>query len=178
MIGEHAAIAVMGPSSGPTLDQATDAATRLAQGLSAQGFAIIVDGDNPCARAAVQGATGQVYAVMVGDEPPPAGDGVEVSRHDSSLAGLAFIADHADALILFAGDLRATALLLQIWSYGTTHDAAYRQCVLVGDEWKPVVGHLADDLRLDQATRAMVTFASTPEEAVETIRYYVSPDGN
>ncbi len=164
----------MGPGSGPALDQATDAAARLAAGLSGQGFAILVDGNNACSRAAAQAATGQVFAALVGDDTAPPGDGVEVSLHKNPLDALAYLLDAADALVLLAGDLRATALLLEIWSYGGSHDAAYRQCVLVGDQWKPIVAHLADDLRLDQATRAMVTFASTPEEAVETIRYYVS----
>ena len=47
--------------------------------------------------------------------------------------------------------------------------------MLVGDGWPEIVRALADAAGLDQKTRAMVTFAREPNEAVEALRYYVTP---
>ena len=78
---------------------------------------------------------------------------------------------------MLPGDLTALAALLQVWAYGHTRSGPYRPLILLGDQWSGIVGALADAADLDRRTRAMVTFASTPEEAVETLRYYVAPGG-
>ena len=63
---------------------------------------------------------------------------------------------------------------MQVWAFGTTSDGPYRPLVLLGDEWPRLVKALAQAANLDRKERAMVTFASAPDEAVESLRYYIS----
>ena len=69
----------------------------------------------------------------------------------------------------------ALAALLHVWSYGQTLEGPYQPLILLGDAWPKIVKAIADAAGLDRRTRAMVTFASTPDEAVEALRYYVQP---
>ena len=71
--------------------------------------------------------------------------------------------------------LNALAVLTQIWAWGLEPDAPFRQVILLGEGWPEMVRALADAAHLDQKTRAMVTFAREPGEAVEALRYYVTP---
>ena len=81
----------------------------------------------------------------------------------------------ADAVMVMAGDLHALTVLTQIWAWGQEPDTPFRQVLLVGEGWHEIVKSLADAAQLDQKTRAMVTFAREPSEAVEALRYYVAP---
>ena len=100
--------------------------------------------------------------------------GARVVTHASVFRRLEGVLEHADALIALPGGLTSLAALLQVWSFGDTLDGPYRPMVLVGEAWPPIVKALADAASLDRRTRAMVTFANTADEAVETLRYYVS----
>lgn len=84
--------------------------------------------------------------------------------------------DRADAIFFLAGDLTALAALLLVWSHGRSPDGPYRQLVLVGPDWRGTVKALAEAAKLDQRDRAMVTFADSAELAIESVRYYVSPE--
>jgi predicted Rossmann-fold nucleotide-binding protein len=184
--GDRAAIAVLGPSraDAPKAGKAAELAAALGHHLARTGYAVVVEGRGMTAQSVARSARqvgGLVAAVT--DSPDQALDvpGVEVLRTgaDSVLRGgfaaLSRVLELADALILLAGDLRSVTVLTQVWVWGLEPDAPYRQIVLVGDGWPETVRILADAVGLDAKTRAMVTFAREPAEAVEALRYYVAP---
>jgi len=174
----------MGPAraDGPKAGRAADLAGALGHHLGRAGYAVVVDGHGLVAQAVARSAR-QTDAVVLAVETGSGGGaaewavtpGVAVERVDGAFATLARVLEVADAVILLAGDLRAVALLTQVWTWGLEPDAPYRQTILIGDGWPDVVRTLADAVGLDPKTRAMVTFAKEPTEAVEALRYYVAP---
>lgn len=177
MIGDNAAIAVLGPSGGDS-----ERAAKLAEGIGSElarlGYAVVVHGDGATSRAAAMGARpqgGHIQALLWPGADQAPMPGVEKAREADSLRAMARVLDLADALVLVPGGVETAALLLQIWVYGLSPQAPYRQTVLVGDEWPKAVGALADVLQLDPRARAMVTFAREATEAVEALRYYARP---
>lgn len=177
MIGDNAAIAVLGPS-GAGSERATKLAETIGAELAGHGYAVVVHGDGQTSRSAAAGARsqgGHVQALVwpgADENPMP---GAEKAREPDALRAMARTLDVADALVLVPGGLGTAALLLQIWVYGLSPQAPYRQTVLVGEEWPKVVGALADVLHLGPRARSMVTFAREATEAVEAIRYYARP---
>lgn len=153
-------------------------AAGLGRTLAATGCAVIVSGGGPVATAAARAALengGRVVAMVDADGPvPEVGAAARVVTHATVFRRIEGVLEHADALIALPGGLSALAALLQVWSYGDTLDGPYRPIVLVGEAWPAIVKALADAAALDRRTRAMVTFATTADEAVETLRYYVS----
>jgi hypothetical protein len=177
LIGDNAAIAVLGPL-GAGSERATKLAETVGSELARLGYAIVVHGDGQASRSAAIGARsqgGHVHALLwPGSDQNPM-PGVEKAQEADSLRAMARTLDLADALVLVPGGLGTAAALLQIWVYGLSPQAPYRQTVLVGEEWPKVVGALADVLHLDPRARAMVTFAREAAEAVEALRYYARP---
>lgn len=179
MYSDRAAIAVLGPSrfSEATAEKGEKAATALGAALAMTGYAVIVHESGTTALACARGARqhdGVVLAVHgIGAEFPVPGVTSEIQG--TLLRGLGRVLEVADAIMILPGDVRAMALLTLVWSWGSEPDAPFRQVILVGETWPETVRILADAASLDQKTRAMVTFAPTPAEAVETLRYYIAP---
>ena len=178
MIGGNAAIAVLGPAETTEAGQrAASLAEHIGRELARQGYHVITEGDGATAQGAIRGALdggGSITTVVWTGADDVQRPTVEIAREANGLRGLARTLEMADALILLPGDLRAAATLVQIWLYGLTRDAPYRQTVMVGDGGPEMVANLANALALDARVRAMVTFAKEPREAVETLRYYIS----
>jgi predicted Rossmann-fold nucleotide-binding protein len=177
VIGERAAIAVLGPmkGDGPRVTRAGELSAVIGAQLARLGYALVVHGPGVTAQAATRAAR-QVdgFVVAVGAEGLDM-PGASVEARPTSLQALERVLELADAVILLPGDLHAVALLMGLWSWGLEPDAPFRQVILVGDGWPETVRTLADAVGLDQKTRAMVTFAREAPEAVEALRYYVAP---
>lgn len=179
MIEGKAAIAVVGPDRSDLNEDNRACAQRIGTQLGLAGYVLVTrcgPGVSQIAAESALAADGQVVAVASGPSPgehiPPEATIVEAA---TPLLGLQAVLDRADAAILVAPDLESLALLCQIWSYGMTPDAPYRQVVLVGAGWRDTVKVLADAAGLDARMRAMVSFAETPDEAIESLRYYIAP---
>ncbi|MCC6620658.1 MAG: hypothetical protein IT385_05360 [Deltaproteobacteria bacterium] len=185
MFGERAAIAVLGPTrpDPQRVGRVVDAASSAGAQLARLGYALVVMGDGHTATAAARGARqadGPVLCVAPGltgsqrvahiDVP-----GVQVEARASALSAIERVLEVAEAVIVLPGDLHALSVLTQIWAWGLEPDAPFRQIILLGEGWPEMVRALADAAHLDQKTRAMVTFAREPGEAVEALRYYVAP---
>jgi hypothetical protein len=99
----------------------------------------------------------------------------EIRQESSYFSALEAALDLSDAVMVIDTEISALAALLHVWSYGQTLEGPYQPLILVGDSWPKIVKSIADAAGLDRRTRAMVTFASSPEEAVEALRYYVQP---
>ena len=177
MIDDKPAIALLGPAI--QNGQGSIAAT-VAGSLAANGYVVIVTGKGHTATSAATAATGYGGSVCVVTEPDAApedgpGQGRTIMIRPSQLQCTEAILEHADALVVLPGDLHALATLLQVWSYGTTTDEPYRPIVLLGEAWPMLIKSLASAANLDQQQRAMVTFATAVDEAVESLRYYIAP---
>jgi predicted Rossmann-fold nucleotide-binding protein len=179
--GDRAAIAVLGPTraEGPRSGRATDLAGALGHHLGRSGYVVVVEGHGLVAQAAARAARqvdATVVAVEASEHPSwTALPGVRLEVVPGAFGALERVLALADALVVLAGDLRAVALLTQVWSWGLEPDAPFRQIVLVGEGWTEAVRTLADAVHLDQKTRAMVTFAKEAGEALDALRYYVAP---
>jgi predicted Rossmann-fold nucleotide-binding protein len=177
VIDGRAAIAILGPDGPGTAPALVEAARAMGRLLCEAGYSLVVAGAQGVARGACAGAAeakGTVLALT------PKGSAVEatattVTVEASPLGRIQGVLDAADALVLLPGDLVSLAILLQVWSYGTTPDAPYRQMLLVGEHWPGTVKALADAAGLDQKARAMVTFVNGASEVVDVLRYYVAP---
>ena len=170
----------MGPgrSDGPKAGRTAEIAGALGHHLARAGYAVVVEGHGhvalSVARAARQ-ADAPVVAIETRGADHAWGAGIVVEQTVGTFGAIERVLALADAAILLAGDLRAVMLLTQIWSWGSEPDAPYRQVILVGEGWPEAVRTLADAVGLDPKTRAMVTFAKEPGEAVEALRYYIAP---
>ncbi len=177
MIGDRAAIAVLGPAraDSPRATKTGELASSLGAQLGRLGYGVVVCGQGlvaqAVARAARQGDAPLVAVGVQGIDVPLAA----IETRPTALQALERVLELADAVILLPGDLHAVALLTEIWSWGLEPDAPFRQVILVGEGWPETVRILADSIGLDQKTRAMVTFAREAPEAVEALRYYVAP---
>ncbi len=172
-------IAVVGPDRADLSDDVLAAAGRVAEQLGKAGYGVITrcgpGVSTAVARAALDAGAALVAVKTDGGpshEPPSGADVVAVA---GPLAAVQEILNRAEAAIVVAPDVETLALLCQIWAFGATPDAPYRQVILVGAAWRATVKVLADAAGLDARTRAMVSFAETPHEAVESLRYYVAP---
>lgn len=178
MVGDKAAIAVLGPSTVKGNERASTTAEAVAAELGRLGYVVIAVGDGVTAHGAARGARatgGQVQLVCWPGADSLVESGTEPDRQEDGLRGLARVLEIADAIVLLPGGLESATVLLQMWVFGLSPSAPYRQTVLLGDEWTRSVATMADVLGLDPRARAMVTFAREPKEAVEALRYYVSP---
>jgi len=180
MIDGKPVIAVLGADRKDLPDDALTTSVIAARELTQGGYAVITRAGPGVSTAVMKETLGQkgvVVAVTSGGEAP--GDrvpaGAEVVEAQGPLAAMQVILERADAAIVLEPDVETLALVLQIWAFGSTPDAPYRQVILVGDAWRVTIKTLADAAGLDARTRAMVTFADTPSEAVESLRYYVAP---
>ncbi|MCB9734566.1 MAG: LOG family protein [Deltaproteobacteria bacterium] len=171
-------IAVLGPSGAQDGARQAAPAELLGGELARHGYGVLVAGDGAVARAAAQGARavagGLVHVVTWVGADEVAGGGGAVEREGDALRALARGLELADALIILPGGLQTASVLLQMWLWAMTPSAPYRQTILVGDGWPAMVASLAELLKVDTRTRAAVTFARDPREAVEALRYYVS----
>jgi predicted Rossmann-fold nucleotide-binding protein len=181
VVNNKPAVAILGPGDTKTLPKLEEVAHDVGSFLAQAGYTVILRGDNKISISAAKGAlesAGNVFVTMQA--------GAELSSELDDTGNLDFVfrptmfqraelvLEHADALIIFPGDLMALALLLQVWAYGSDPQAPYRPLVLVGEAWPGIVNSLAAAANLDRRTRAMVTFALTAEEAVESLRYYIA----
>lgn len=176
-LGEQAAIAVLGTASPGLVDATADAARQLGKNLAEAGYALAVLGADGVAAAAAGGAGeagGDVLAVVPkGDEP--AYQAAHTVDATDALAGIRVVLDAADAIVVVEADLASLALALQVWAYGLTPAAPYRQIVFVGAHWQETIAAVAAAANLDARTRAMVSFAEDPGEIVDILRFYVAP---
>lgn len=177
-LGEQAAIAVLGTATPDLAEGTALAARRLGHNLAAAGYALAVLGADGVAAAAAAGAGeagGEVLGVVPkGDEA--AYEAAHTVDATDALAGLRVVLDAADAIVVVEADLTALALALQVWAYGLTPAAPYRQLVFVGPRWPETIAAVATAAHLDARTRAMVSFAEDPAEIVDIIRFYVAPN--
>lgn len=176
VINDAPAIALLGPTEG---DLEETLAATVASALASNGYVVMVSGSGRVASSAARAASAQGGVVCVISEADEARDDVHTSERidlyrPSILQCTEAILEHADALLVLPGDIQALASLMQVWAFGTTSDGPYRPLVLLGDEWPRLVKTLAQAANLDRKERAMVTFASAPDEAVESLRYYIS----
>tara|TARA_B100002051_G_scaffold229158_1_gene226066 strand:+ start:87 stop:638 length:552 start_codon:yes stop_codon:yes gene_type:complete len=178
----RAVIAVLGPRESSPDGEGTELSSRLGNCLAAAGYGIALVGAGPgpaTAASSALAAGGRVIGFAGPDMPVPDLDQdpgtFEIRRHTSYFAALEATLELSDAVMVIDPDLSALAALLHVWSYGQTLEGPYQPLVLLGDAWPKVVKSIADAAGLDRRTRAMVTFAATPEEAVEALRYYVQP---
>ena len=170
-------IAILGPSSPPNTDDAT---STLASSLAGSGYTILVSGSGHTVNTAARAAMAHDGAVcLVTDNEASTQseelNGCSVIVRTTALQCFEVMLEHADAIVVLPGDLTALAALLQVWAFGTTKNGPYRPVILLGEGWPKIVEILADTARLDQRHRAMLTFARAPDEAVESLRYYVAP---
>lgn len=176
LIDDKPAIAVLGPATG---DDTEDLAATVASSLASSGYTVIVSGNGHTAQSAKRSAVaqgGKVCVVINAEDAPedsPVG-GCTLMIRPSPLQCMEAVLDHADALVVLPGDLHAVAALLEVWSYGTTPDEPYRPVVLLGEAWPKLVKSVATAAGLSRKERAMVTFVSAVDEAVESLRYYIS----
>lgn len=182
MVDGKAAIAVLGPQRAGEDDGLCPEAESLAGALASAGYLVVTAGAGDVSRSVVQGtlrAGGRVLAILEPDDGasdlPIQGEGVELLRRPTGFQCLESTLECTDAIVAFAGDLSALATLLQVWAYGHTPNQAYRPLILLGEPWPAIVKVLADAADLDGRSRAMLTFANTVEEAVESLRYYIAP---
>jgi len=178
LIGDQAAIAVLGPDVPDERGRAASMAEAVATELASHGYALIVEGDGVVATHAAsagQRSGGTVRGVVWAGAESRLPRGMDLDRQEDGLRGLARTLDLADAVLLIPGGARSATVLLQMWLWGLTPSAPYRQTILLGEGWPDTVSRLADLTGLDARTRAMVTFARDAREAVEALRYYVSP---
>ena len=176
MINDRPAIAVLGPNEGPEEEAI---AASVASALATSGYTLIVTGQGRTSASAARAAHAQGGDVCVVAAPSAGELNVDASAYTvierpSNLQCTETVLDHADALLVLPGDLQALASLMQVWAYGTTVDGPYRPLVLLGEEWPRLVKALAAAANLDRKERAMVTFATAPDEAVESLRYYIN----
>ena len=178
----RAVIAVLGPRDAPADSEVCDLARRLGTNLASAGYGITFLGSG-AAPASAGGAAlssgGRVVGFAAPDMHVPDLDqepGVfEIRQESSYFSALEAALDLSDAVMVIDTEISALAALLHVWSYGQTLEGPYQPLILVGDSWPKIVKSIADAAGLDRRTRAMVTFASSPEEAVEALRYYVQP---
>jgi len=177
LIDDKPAIALLGPAS---QNGQSEIAATLASSLASSGYVVIVSGPGHTATIAARAVTAQGGSVCIVTEPDNApedgpGHGRTILIRPSQLQCTEAVLESADALVVLPGDLHALATLLQVWSYGTTTDEPYRPIVLLGEAWPGLVKSLASAADLDRQQRAMVTFATAVDEAVESLRYYIAP---
>jgi len=185
VFGERAAIAVLGPTrpDPQRVGRVVDAASSVGAQLARAGYAVVVLGAGQTATAAARGARqadGPVLNVapgLTGSQRVAQVDvpGVQVEARGSTLSAMERVLEVAEAVMVLPGDLHALSVLTQIWAWGIEPDAPFRQVILLGEGWPEIVRALADAAQLDPKTRAMVTFAREANEAVEALRYYVTP---
>jgi predicted Rossmann-fold nucleotide-binding protein len=176
VIHDKPAIAVLGPANGETAEAIV---ASVASALASNGYAVIVSGHGQTATSAAQAASAQGGSVLIVAEDSDAAaieplENQTLVCQPNLLRCTEEILKHADALLVLPGDLQVLAAVTQIWAYGTTQDGPYRPVILLGDEWPRLIKALATAANLDRKQRAMVTFASAPDEAVESLRYFIS----
>ncbi|MEC9071334.1 MAG: hypothetical protein VX938_03105 [Myxococcota bacterium] len=179
----NAAIGVIGPDIDPADDSGGLPSAPVGKRLASAGYTVMISGsDRVMAEMAqaVQEVGGEAVALrsagpMNGVDLSSIGN-LDVVEHPSSIRCIEALLEHADAVVLLPGDLSAMAILLQIWTFGHRADAPFRPILLLGERWPAMVKAVADAAGLDRRSRAMLSFANTAEEAVESLRYYVSPE--
>lgn len=183
MYNGNAAIGVIGPEVDSAEGGEKIPSAPVGRRLASAGYTVMISGTDLVVAEvahAVEEAGGSSVAVR--SAGPMNGvdlsgiDSLEVLEHPSSIRCLEVLLEHVDAVVLLPGDLSAMAVLLQIWAFGHRTDAPFRPILLLGERWPALVKAVADAAGLDRRSRAMLSFANTPEEAVESLRYYVSPD--
>ncbi len=181
MVDERAAIAILGPDALGTDESLAGAPAAVGAELARAGYIVVVSGSGEVATAATRAALaqpdGRVLAAVDAGEAPAKHERLTVLEQPTLFRRIEAILEVADALIVLPGDLTALAALLSVWAHGHTRSGPYRPLLLLGDAWPAIVKSVADAAGLDRRTRAMVTFAGEADEAVETLRYYVSPGG-
>lgn len=180
MIGDKAAIAVLGSPRAGSPEKIRALGDAVGAELAGQGFAVVLEGVGDLSVAVASGVSrggGRALAVVSpgADAAEKLGQ-VEVDTQPNGLRAIERVLELADAVLLVEPGLASASVLLQILLWSQTRDAPYRQTILVGDGWSALLGQIADALGLDRRARATVTFAQDPKEAVEALRYYVSGD--
>ena len=181
----NATIGVIGPGIDPAEDGDAFLSAPVGRRLAIAGYTVMISGTGDAVMSvarAVDEVGGETVALRPADSVNgmelETVNGLEVLELPSSIRCLETLLDHADAVVLLPGDLTAMAILLQIWAFGHRSNSPFRPILLLGEKWPALVKAVADAAGLDRRSRAMLSFASTPEEAVESLRYYVSPEPN
>ena len=178
----RAVIAVLGSRDASAEEPATELAQAAGGLLASVGYAVAVLGSGGAPSAAGRAALaagGRVTAFATPEMPVADLDqepGIyEIQTHGTYFAALEAALSISDAVMVVDPEMGALAALFHVWSYGHTSEGPYRPLVLLGERWPKIISTLAEAADLDRRTRAMVTFASTADEAVEALRYYVHP---
>ena len=180
MYNGRATIALLGPQTEALAPAAAKLARDAGFEIASKGYVLAAIPGSGAGNLAIEGARkggGDIVLFGDSDNAPPENKNVSMIPTEGPLHRIQAILRVADALMILPGDLNALASMLQVWSYGSTQRAPYRQVVLVGAEWPSIITALADAANLSDQERSMVTFAKTAPEGVEAMRYYLSPTG-
>jgi len=172
----QATIAVLGPGQDSLDPDVGQLARDVGYALGAAGYTLIAMGGRGVGEIAVTAAKragGECVRVVTPEDEPV--EGCSVIETETPLDRLNAVLQVADGVMVLPGDLAALAIVLEIWSYGLTRQAPYRQVVLAGDKWPAIVSALSDAAGLGPKERAMMTFAESATAGVEALRYFVQP---
>lgn len=176
MFNGQATIAVLGPGQDSLDPDVGQLARDVGYALGAAGYTLIAMGGRGVGEIAVTAAKragGECVRVVTPEDEPV--EGCSVIETETPLDRLNAVLQVADGVMVLPGDLAALAIVLEIWSYGLTRQAPYRQVVLAGDKWPAIVSALSDAAGLGPKERAMMTFAESATAGVEALRYFVQP---
>jgi predicted Rossmann-fold nucleotide-binding protein len=166
------AVAILGSKGSPS-DEMLANAKNLSRLLAQAGYVTITSEKNPCAPAihdAIRAANGTLVVTSASNES--SFSGAKIIESPSILGRMEAILRTSDAIVLLDGGLSSLAILFQVWSYASSPNLPFRPLVLLGSSWPQAIEALRSAGWLTKNQAAMVTTVNTPEEAVESLRYY------
>ena len=172
MYNHQTAVAILGSQASPSEEMLANA-SNLSRLFTQAGYVTITDESNPCASAihkSIRSANGTL--VVTSPKSESSFSGAKVLESPSILGRMEAILRTSDAILLLDGGLRSLAILFQVWSYGSSPNLPFRPLVLLGSSWPQAIEALRSAGWLTKNQVAMVTTVNTPEEAVESLRYY------
>ena len=177
LIDDRPAVALLGP---PQEVGGESYAETVAAQLAAKGYSLLLHGGGATPEVATDAAlkqAGPVYRIVVAKDAPDAspGEGCTLVIRPSQLQCLEAVLTHADAVIALPGGVETMAIIMQIWSFGADESGKFRPIVLLGERWPNTIKALVEAAGLDRRDEMMISYATSPEEAVECLRYYAAP---
>jgi hypothetical protein len=91
------------------------------------------------------------------------------SRAKSSRERLMIMTSIADAFIVLRGGIGTLAEMAFVWSSAAIGELG-KPVILLGDSWRKAVDAMAEHLLIRSQDKAVLTFAETPEEALELLK--------
>lgn len=177
---DHPTIAVFGSSRPQRGSDAYNFAQTLGRRLADAGYAVATGGYEGTMAAVSEGAAevgGHVVGVGCTRIEGWRGAGfnpfvVESIRYETLSERLLHLVRHNQGIVVLPGGIGTLSELALSWSLLQVGEIEPRPFVLLGDIWRGTLtafmatDHLSDD------DRALLTFATTPEEAVAAIRAF------